>query len=157
MLLLSLLALSTLTLAQVSMVSEEGKFKITFPGEYSFEKQTIDTDIGPILMYMYMYEEDERACMVTYSDYGEEFEASVTRETLESAKEGFIENLGLEEEYCLEIRMKGNEGLYYKAAGNGMYATIYVFLRGSRLYQLGSLQQDSYDDPTFLESFEMLD
>jgi len=143
---------------QVSMVSEEGKFKVTFPGDYTHNEQSIDTDLGTVLMHMYMFETEESAYMVSFNDYPEEsFDNSFNTEALEGAKTGFTGNLGMEESYSLEIRLSGHPGLYYKASGNGLYAIMYVLVRDNRLYQVGVLSQGTYADPAFLESFELID
>ncbi|MFZ5939891.1 MAG: hypothetical protein ACOYXB_04900 [Bacteroidota bacterium] len=157
--LLALFFLAGAAFSQVSMVSEGGKFKATFPGEYSYSEQTIDTDLGPVLMHIYMYEEgDEAAYMISYNDYpADAFDQSLYKESLEGAKEGFTSNLGLEEEYSIDISMLGYPGVYFKATDYDIYATMYVIIRGNRLYQVGVLQQYYYADPSFLESFKLLE
>jgi len=142
--------------AQESMISENGKFKIVFPGEYTYQTEKIDTDAGLVDMHMYMYEDEYSAYLISYSDYPDTFDESLVSESLQGAKDGFIENLQLEETYSLEIRMNGYPGLYYKAEGGDYYAIMYVILRDNRLYQVGVLQQYSYADPEFLESFKLL-
>lgn len=147
---------------QPKYTSEEGNFKISFPGEPTVTSEAVPTDIGDIQMKMFMYEKSrEEAYMVAYSDYPQEaVDAGDKKEMLQGSKEGVVGNIGASVEEEKEIEIDGNPGVYFKAKGPE-FATVYkLYLVKNRLYQVGILKAASYpsdaDIKGFLDSFELI-
>lgn len=145
-LILSLLfSLSLLTVsAQKYFKTEDGGFKIKFPGEPEREEQNVPTDVGDISMISYMYEESNEAVyMVAYSDYPEEYTKDADAyELLNSAKGGFLGNLGMEVSVDEQNELNGYKGVYFEANGGGYYTVVQDYMRDNRLYQIAILRLD---------------
>lgn len=147
---------------QPMYTSEEGNFKIIFPGEPTVTSETVPTDIGDIQMKMYMYEKSrEEAYMVAYSDYPQEaVDAGDKKEMLQGSKEGVVGNISASVEEEKEIEIDGNPGVYFKAKGP-VFTTVYkLYLVKNRLYQVGILKAAVYPSDAeikaFLNSFELI-
>ncbi|MCX7743752.1 MAG: hypothetical protein N2167_04215 [Flavobacteriales bacterium] len=147
---------------QPKYTSEEGNFKIAFPGEPTVTTESVPTEIGDIQMKMYMYEKGkDEAYMVAYSDYPQEVvDAGDKKEMLEGSKQGVVGNIGATIEEENDIEINGNPGVYFKAKGPE-FATVYkLYLVKNRLYQIGILKAAAYpsdaDIKGFLDSFELI-
>lgn len=147
---------------QPKYTSEEGNFKIAFPGEPTVTSEAVPTEIGDIQMKMYMYEKSrDEAYMVAYSDYPQEaVDAGDKKEMLRGSKEGVVGNIAATIEEEKDIEIDGNPGVFFKAKGPE-FATVYkLFLVKNRLYQIGILKAAAYpsdaDVKGFLDSFELI-
>lgn len=142
--------------------SEDGSFKIYFPGKPTLTKEPVDTELGKIQMYTYMYEESvSKVYMVAYSDYPKAaIESGDTDVMLDGAKNGFLKNLNLRIDEEKDITLGDYEGIYFKAQGGGYYTVMKDYLIENRLYQIGILTDKSYPSQTdidaFLNSFELV-
>lgn len=142
--------------------SEDKSFKIKFPGNPQLTKEPVETELGKIEMYTYMYEHSAtKVYMVAYSDYPKAaIEAGDKDMMLDGAKSGFLKKLSLKIDEEKDIEIDGNQGLYFKAQGSGFYAVMKDYLVENRLYQVGILSQGSYPSDKeideFLNSFELL-
>jgi len=142
--------------------SEEGNFKIAFPGEPTVTSDAVPTEIGDIQMKMFMYEKSrDEAYMVAYSDYPQEaVDAGDKKEMLQGSKEGVVENIAATIEEEKEIEINGNPGIYFKAKGPEFSTAYKLYLVKNRLYQIGILKAASYPSDAeikgFLDSFELI-
>lgn len=142
--------------------SDEGNFKIAFPGEPTFKTEVVPTELGDIEMKAFTYEYGQDAAyMVAYSDYPvEAVEAGDKNLMLQGAKEGVIGNMEASIEEEKDIEIDGNPGVYFKAKSKN-FATVYkIFLVRNRLYQIGIIKAGTYpadsDIKSFLDSFELI-
>lgn len=143
-------------------VSASGNFRITFPAQPTVsEPSKVPTAIGDIYMYSIMYESEDAAFMVAYSDYPKDKVAGADKsEMLQGAKNGFTNNLGITVDFEREITLSGHKGIYFKASGNDYFAVMKDFMVANRLYQVGILKAGAY--PTekeineFINTFELI-
>ena len=146
-----------------TFTSEDGSFKINFPGKPSKDESPVQTELGNLEMVTYMYEEGMSAYMVAYSDYPEAaIKASEPYELLEGAKGGYLGNIGLTvTKENNKSELDGVPGIYFEAEGGGYYTAVQDYLLENRLYQIAILRLDrapnqkEIDD--FIKSFEFLD
>jgi hypothetical protein len=143
--------------------SEDGRFKINFPGEPTASSDIIPTEVGNIEMMSFLYEKSvTEAYMVAYSDYPSQMvEASSTRDMLVGARDGSSGNLGIVSfDLDKEVELDGHEGLYFKGAAGSIHAEYKIFLVGNRLYQIAILRDGGYSKPEradeFFNSFELV-
>ncbi|MBE2246414.1 MAG: hypothetical protein IAE67_04100 [Candidatus Competibacteraceae bacterium] len=154
---------STTTSENVNkFTTEEGNFKIAFPGEPTISNEKVPTEVGDIDMHMYMYEKGyDEAYMVAFSDYPKELvDAGDKGEMLQGSKEGVVSNISAKLEDEKKIEIDGHPGLFFKAKGP-QFATVYkLFMVNNRLYQVGILRASDYpsdaDTKSFLDSFELI-
>ena len=145
-------------------VSEEGEFTIDFFGiTPTFSSTKVETDIGPVVLNMYMYEKGEdQAFMVAYCDYPPEMidESQGAEELLIGAKNGALGNLNIEgAETEKEIEINGHMGLSFSANNGEFFVTYEIYMVGNRLYQIAILRLGEYaskkDKKTFIKSFRL--
>ncbi|PLX02934.1 MAG: hypothetical protein C0594_11405 [Marinilabiliales bacterium] len=152
--------------AEDLFVSEEGNFKVNFPGTPSSESSSVPTEVGNIEMVQFMYEKSATEIyMLAYSDYPTAaVDASNPAELLANAKGGFINEMGMTIEEEKEVKIGENPGIYFKAhaktdQGN-FYATVADYIVKNRLYQVAILRDGSYADAddasSFIDSFELI-
>ena len=146
-------------------VSEEGKFSVDFLGATpGFSSTNVDTDVGSIVLNMYMYEKGEdQAFMVAYCDYPPEMvdESDGAIGLLEGAKNGALGNLNIESpETENDIELDGHQGMSFSANNGEFFVTYEIYLVGNRLYQIAILRLGEYaskkDKKTFMKSFQLI-
>ncbi len=143
-------------------VSEDGSFKINFPGEPSKEESPVETELGVLEMVTYMYEEGKSAYMVAYSDYpAAAIEAAEPYDLLDGAKGGYVGNIGLElKKEDNKSELDGVPGIYFEAEGGGYYTAVQDYLLDNRLYQVAILRLDraptEKEIEAFIKSFEFI-
>ncbi len=142
--------------------TEEGNFRIAFPGEPTISSEKVPTDVGDIEMHMYMYEKGiDEAYMVASSDYPKELvDAGDKDEMLQGSKEGVVSNINATIEDEKKVEIEGHPGLSFKAKGPE-FSTVYkLFMINNRLYQIGILRAKDYptdaDTKSFIDSFELI-
>lgn len=140
---------------------KKGNFRIKFPGEPTTEKKTIESEIGDIQMFTFMYTGSVEVYMVAYSDYPEDKISGVPRKDMvQSAKTGFLGNLALNIIDEKEFKMNNNYGVYVEAKNEKYYTVAKLFMVDNRLYQLAILVTgDNIAKKTasdFLDSFELI-
>lgn len=146
-----------------SYTSKEGRFSVKFEGKPKVSNETVDTELGPIGMGIFMYEKSpSEVYMVTYSDYPpDQIEGATAELLLSGAKEGAIESLGINgvrtEEWS---ELSGNTSLDF-TADNGTYFVRYkLVLVKNRLYQIAILAEGDYSDAKlskkFFKSFKLI-
>lgn len=135
--------------------SEDGNFKVNFPGTPKIESQDIPTDIGPIEMQSFTYEKSAtEVYMIAYSDYPSELvKQSNPDDLLTGAKEGALTSQGAELESEEKITFDGNPGYFFKAK-TGTYFMIYkIFLKENRLYQILMIRDGNYPSQESIDNF----
>ena len=143
--------------------SKDGNFKVNFTGEPKVSNEPIETEIGNIEMYMFMYEKSATEIeMIAYSDYPSAMiEASNPDDLLVGAKNGAINNLGAKITSEEKIDFDGNPGYIFNGDNGSYYLYYKIFLKGNRLYQIAIMRDGS--TPTdeaiknFVDSFELTD
>jgi hypothetical protein len=137
----------------------DGTFSIMFPGIPEFSSEAIETEVGMLDNYMYIYEHSYAlAYMVAYTDYPEQYlEGEDSQELLNNAMYGFIEEIGSEPEKTNNITLDKHPGLEFTASGNGYWAHMRDYLVHNRLYQIGILSSSEKvnegDALAFFKSF----
>lgn len=161
--LLSLFILSACK-SDKAYVDEVGGFSVEFAGEPVVSIDTFQTELGQVELYAYLVElSTTHAQMLTYSDYpiAEQY-IKDPYEFIDGAKVGALKSLGITEMQLDErIEFMGVPGVEV-IGNNGGKLTIHykLFLKGSRLYQLGVLADGSDAElkkgEEFLESFKFI-
>ncbi len=143
--------------------SVDGKFKVKFSGTPDVSNENIETEVGNIAMYMFMYEKSvTEAEMIAYSDYPSEMVAlSNTDDMLQGAKEGAVSNLQATVTEEKEIMYNKHKGLEFKANSTQFYVNYKIFLVNNRLYQIAIMRDGSYASQAnvdkFFNSFELIE
>ena len=143
--------------------SKEGNFFVQFPSEPDFSAEEVETAVGNLMMYTYLYEEsDDAAYMVAYIDYPEDMvEESDNDVLLEAALNGALSSWGIDIENATKETTwhSGYKGIYCKESNGNTHTAYEVILVGNRLYQIAILQ---YGKPiskkalnSFYDSFEI--
>jgi hypothetical protein len=150
-----------------SFTSEEGAFSVVSPLSLQESSQSIDTQLGPIEVHFFMGEDANRAFMVGYSDYPQDFvDQSDPQVMLDGAVNGAVSNVNgelvSEVKIHLSDRYPGREIVVTAMVDNNQEGTLKgrLFLVNNRLYQIMSiapsdnLNVQEMDD--FINSFELL-
>jgi hypothetical protein len=146
--------------------SKVGKCAVSMPGTPTENKQTFDTEAGPVEAYLYMLETDsgDVAYLMGFNDFPADLVAqSDPQVMLDGARDGAVRNVGgklLEEK---KISINGHPGRYIKVSAPGDNGENLVFARvylvKNRLYQAlvvfpkKTLRQGDVDK--FLGSFRL--
>ncbi|MFN8255101.1 MAG: hypothetical protein U0W24_05390 [Bacteroidales bacterium] len=137
-----------------------GKFKIQFPGNPTPGTQNLETDMGPVVLYQFIYESQTAAYMVSYVDYpADKMKGQDYKALLDRAKNGFIGALNLTTVDSMYINYGRHQGLMFHGEGAGMYCVMRDYLVDNRLYQLGILQVSAIsiqEENEFFDSFELV-
>jgi hypothetical protein len=150
-----------------AFTSEEGAFSINSPMAMEETTQSIDTELGAIEVHFFMAEEIDRAYMVGYSDYPQEFvDQNDPQMMLDGARDGATGNINgnlvSEIRILLDDQYPGREIVVTAMLDEDQEGTLkaHMFLVGNRLYQVmvvapsGELSMQEMDD--FINSFKLL-
>jgi hypothetical protein len=129
--------------------------------------QSIDTELGAIEVHFFMAEATDRAYMVGYSDYPQEFiDQNDPQMMLDGARDGATGNINgnlvSEIRILLDDQYPGREIVVTAMLDEDQEGTLkaHMFLVGNRLYQVmviapsGELSMQEMDD--FINSFKLL-
>lgn len=140
---------------------ELGGFSVKFSSDPVVSVDTFQTELGQVELYAFLVElSTTHAQMLTYSDYpiGNQYIKN-PYEFIDGAKFGALKSLGITDlELDEHIEFMGVPGVEVVGNNGGELSIHYkLFLKGSRLYQLGVLT-DGGDAETaageeFIESF----
>jgi hypothetical protein len=135
-----------------------GKFQLFFPGEPQYSYQDLETAVGSIRMYQFIYEDVAGdAYMLSYVDYPASVIAAADKnELLKSAAGGFIGHLGLTLQSEVKINYGDHHGLMFYADNGEIYSVMRDFLVGNRLFQIGILKYGAISvemENNFFDSF----
>ena len=148
-------------------VSEEGGFQIMTPLPLEESTQSVDSELGPIEVHFFMAELSNRAYMVGYSDYPEDFIAqSDPQVLLDGARDGAVGNINgkLVSEFKISLadQYPGRELVVTALLDEDTEGTLKgrMYLVNNRLYQImvvapsGDMSTQAMDD--FINSFTLL-
>ncbi|MFZ5571332.1 MAG: NINE protein [Thermodesulfobacteriota bacterium] len=144
----------------------EGGFSIILPGKAVSTKQTLDTPVGPVDIFMYMVDKEDSACLVGYADYPDELMRQADYNVLmDGAVNGAMNNIkgivkseqdvSIRSHYGREIEFAFPASAKMPKGGNGKAR---FFIVGSRLYQIMKIGEDVLASPhtdPFLASFQL--
>ena len=137
--------------------SKQGNFIITFPGEPDFSSDEVETAVGNLMMYTYMFEiSDDAAYMVAYIDYPKDMvEESDNDVLLEAALNGALDSWGIDLNKVVQETTwhSGYKGIYCKESNGNTYTAYEVILVENRLYQIAILQYGKSISQKALSSF----
>jgi len=146
--------------------STEGAFSVLMPGTPTKEKQTENTQWGPVDLYFFIVEREDVVYMVDCVDYPQSFVQQIDPEViLDNARNAGVANaqgtllsehiISLEEYPGRELRIK------YPTLGGEIIVHTRIFLVDNRLYQIAVTTQReesfSEDIGKFFDSFALLD
>jgi len=143
--------------------SKKGNFVIQFPGEPDFSTEEVETAVGYLMMYTYLYEvSDDAAYMVAYIDYPKDMvEESDNDVLLEAALNGALGSWGIDIDKVVQKTTwhSGYKGIYCKESNGNTHTAYEVILVGNRLYQIVILQYGKSISKkaisSFFDSFEL--
>ena len=152
----------------VDFESEDGRFRIKMPGIPTKETTKEVTDVGEILVELFLYEESATvAYIIGYNDYPSALFENATdvlyKEMLLGGVEGFTENVGLDIiETSNDISLGKAKGIAVRAKSstNSFYVHYRAYIISNRLYQIGILRDGSYPakdkSDAFFGSFQLM-
>jgi TM2 domain-containing membrane protein YozV/Tfp pilus assembly protein PilE len=147
--------------------SAEGYFSISFPGEPTESSQEISSEIGPMTIVMYAYENRNGVYLASYSDYPEEIiEQSDPNDLLNGAQSGAVGNVNgqLVSSKDIDIGTYPGKEIVFKIPKSkrvppGGIGKAHFYLVDNRLYQILSIEGGANVSAAanqFLDSFELL-
>jgi len=136
----------------INFSNEDGGFSIQMPGTPQQSSVIEPTEVGDILIEMFMYEESvTKIYIVGYNDYPSELFADATaketRQTLDDVLMGATSAVGLdivEEEKMLDLDGVMGKMIKAKSSTNGYHAHYKAYMVNNRLYQIGIIRDGSY-------------
>lgn len=141
--------------------SDAGSFAIDFQGTPEVTTEEVPTEVGSIMVTMYMYEKSRKEVhIVGHSDYPAELVAlSDPMEMLKGAQEGVTGNLEAVPTDEKTSEFEGNKALEFRASGSGFNLAYKLILVGNRLYQIGIMKETdevtAEEVDAFIGSFEL--
>ncbi|MFH0893920.1 MAG: hypothetical protein V2A54_05745 [Bacteroidota bacterium] len=151
--------------AQVKYKSVAGNFSVSLPGTPEESSQDVETEVGTIKMYSFMYQPASGTpiFMIAYCDYSEEaIKASNAETLLTNAMDGFLKSLEIPKELSKMVKLdKKYDGIYFQGKSSQYSTKNYNYLVGPRLYQVAVLSLGDYISKSeydkFFDSFKLLD
>ena len=119
--------------------SDEGKFKVDFPGNPSLKTQKVNTAVGEIQVNMVLLEVRGVAYMASFNDYPSEFiKNSNEKDLLDGARDGAVANVQgkLLSEQIIELNNAPGREIRVESADGKNTIVARIYLAGSRLYQV---------------------
>lgn len=134
-------------------------FRASFPAAPSENRQSVDTDSGPVQLRTYLLELDQAALFIAVADYGPKTAGSDTDDLLEGAKDGALQTSGAHLTSETKITLGTNPGLQFEAATDSAHFYARIYLVGSTLYQTlvivpNGMQYSGTN--RFLDSFQLV-
>ena len=143
-------------------ISDEGKYKVDFPGNPEIKTQKVNTKIGEIQITMAMLESNNIAYMASFNDYTSEFiKNSNEKDLLDGARDGAVANVQgkLLSELIIELNNIPGREIKIETADGKNTIIQRVYLAGSRLYQVSVVtpKTQSFDKNInkYLDSFKI--
>jgi hypothetical protein len=148
--------------------SEQGRFSVMSPLPLEESTQSVDSELGPIEVHFFMADQADRAYMVGYSDYPQDFIDQTDPDSiLDGARDGAVGNVNgklvSETNLLLDDQHPGREIIITTMLDQDQEGTVksHMYLVGNRLYQVmviaasGEMSVQEMDD--FINSFKLLD
>lgn len=151
----------------IDFSDEDGRFSVKMPGQPQRTSQIEPTEVGNIMIEMFMYEESAtKIYIVGYNDYPSELFEDATDEeisqTLDDVLMGATSAIGLDiVDERKELDLDGVMGKMIKAKSstNAFHAHYKAYMVNNRLYQVGMIRDGSYPmdekSQTFFDSFKL--
>jgi hypothetical protein len=145
-----------------NFISEDGKFKVCFGGKPTVSAQKVPTEVGDIEVHMFIYEKSATEIyLVGYSDYPSELiSQSNQSEVIKGAQTGVVSELKAKITEEKNVRVAGNDGIWFRANSDQYFITYKLFLSKNRLYQLGMVRDGSHVTDLavrgFMDTFELV-
>jgi hypothetical protein len=122
----------------------DGRFRVTMPEIPPLQKQTLNTPLGPVALYMYMHENRryDYSFAIAYCDYPANLLQASAKAGLDGARDGILANTqGAKLQKETPIALSGHPGrdLTVDVAGKAKMR-IKLYLVKNRLYQLVVVQ-----------------
>jgi hypothetical protein len=144
--------------------SQAGRFSVRLPGTPKEDKQAIDTAVGKIDMFLFVYEvSNDVAYLIMYNDYPEDVVAKADKTTmLDGARDGAVENVKGKLRSEKNVSISGSPGREIVVdTSDAPLSTIKsrMYLVKNRLYQVMAVvpkgKETSKDVDKFLDSFKL--
>lgn len=141
--------------------SDAGNFAIAFQGTPEVTTEEVPTEVGSIMVTMYMYEKSRKEVhIVGHSDYPSAIvEASDPMVMLNGAKEGVTGNLKATPTDEKTSSFQGHKALEFRASGSGYNLAYKLILVNNRLFQIGIMKETDEvtqaEVDSFIGSFEL--
>lgn len=142
-------------------VCENGGFSIIFPGAPEVTWDIVETDVGDIDLYSYLYElSDAEAYMVAVGDYPDELlDKENPYDLLVSSREGALEDMDalIEDEKQFEVNGFPAVRTYAIGQTDNIYIVYQSAIANNRLFQIMMARDAEYPSKenisAFLDSF----
>lgn len=124
-----------------------GAFYIAFPGMPLHTTQRTPSEQGELVTELFVHETgDTLAYMVAYSDHPYELiQGAGAGTVLERAVRGALDALGIADVESSEpVRLNNDQGVRFRAKGNGYHMISHVQFIGTRLFRTTLLSQGRY-------------
>jgi hypothetical protein len=138
-------------------VCESGGFKIKFPEAPEVSWDIVETEVGDIDLYSYLYElSDAEAYMVAFGDYPEELiDKENPYEMLVSSREGALEDMDalIEDEKQFVVNGFPAVRTYAIGQADNMYIVYQSAIANNRLFQIMMARDAEYPSKENISSF----
>jgi hypothetical protein len=133
-------------------------FTASFPSKPEVEKQTVNSDAGPLEIRTYTAEDSGVALIAAVCDYGAAAAGKDPDTLLDSAKQGAVGNVKGRLVSEKKITLDANHGVAFEAENDSAHLSARIYLVGTTLYQLivvAPLQTPYADSARFLDSLQL--
>ena len=159
---LSLLSLPAMLVAQAPQwkpypFPADG-FTASFPSKPEVEKQTINSDAGPLEIRTYTAEDSGVGLIIAVCDYGAGAAGKDPDTLLDSAKQGAVSNIKGRLISEKKITLEANHGVAFEAENDSAHLSARIYLVGTTLYQVivaAPLQTPYAESARFLDSLQL--
>lgn len=144
-------------------ISEEGRFSVLFPGPPQKKTESIPTEVGPIDITIYLYQEGATlAYLIGHSDYPQEIIKNVdVNEMLKGVQDDVVRKVSAkvikDEKIMLNEKYAGK---YFTAKSEKINLIYELYLVDNRLFQIGVISTQSLEEnpmfKKFMKSFQIL-
>ncbi len=132
-----------------------GRFQLYFPGEPTYNYSDLNTEMGSVRMYQFIFETHDAAYMVSYVDYpADKMALQNMDDMLKNAASGFVKALELTSRMETFINYGSYKGIMFLADDGEKYTSMRDFIVNNRLYQIGILKIGQIDVQTENEFFD---
>jgi len=147
-------------------VSTAGRFSVISPGRMVESQQAVQTAVGEITMYLFMYETSTSARLVGYADYDKELVTRVDpEELLNGTRDGAVGNVNgiLQKETRISIDGFPGRDLEISAIIEAKIVSVRarIYLVENRLFQILALEESSTgvsdEMIAFIDSFKLVE
>jgi hypothetical protein len=157
----------TLIIAAITAHSQDWKtytyaadgFSVSLPSDPKADKESVDTDGGPVELRSYLATDGDVALYVGLCDYGPKAAQANSDDVLQGAKKGALNNAKATLVSEKPITLGANHGLEFEATSSSGHISARIYMVGGILYQMIVVvpPNGSYANRTrFLDSFHLI-